>query len=979
MKIRIFLSGVAAGTLMFASGMAANSFENSADLQGIAGRVERSRECYLFGEHALKWSAEPGASLRIPMPLKNNGKRAFGFYLRNVERMPDAGMTLSVGDSRRKCEYRVEIPLDFSGWQMLRAHGAEDFAATPAAGAGDELVLTYRGAKPAVFYLDGLLFQQSWARLPNLRLPMINRGRTPTYTTIPGRDYAAAIAAQRARWANAPEPTAGERAALQLLRERCRNFLTVTSELAAPELTAAARQALREAAPEAWRSYQALELADGADGLMTFRPHPLFTDRPDAYFRGFRNFSGKLMLPLFQAAFQPFPGNADYGRPEYKTAMVQLMKLLLYRGHTDGGDHDMIFVFAVRGLGQGCLLLREELQQAGVLDAMAASVLWHSYALSNAIDDGRRLEVSADTLRVCFAEATFAALALDDRRANAVLKSIRHILEEQTQFSGGNQGLIKRDGSLFHHWQTAHKSYGPDGLHGALSLAYLLRNTPYRLSAKALDRMRLAIVALDRQQSCFDTPAATNVRWCFASGNARTLAPICAYYLALRPDDREIAGIFRRVYQPAALAGDFTHGSSLRNTPGEFSLLGEQFDRLRQLPPSPPPQGCFAYNSATQLIHRRGNWMAAIRGFGPHSWDVEIGIRGAGGIYENKLARFVSHGALQIFAPGKNGVDGGYVNSGWDFRHFPGTTALELSPAELELPKSAGYGRKYGRGRLVGGCTLNDWQGVYGFELRDPHLRDFTAFKSYHLVNNTIVALGSGIANSQSGSETVTTLFQNYLGAAPVGESGHNSRLLEQPEVLTDVNGTRYFIPAGMTLETQRIMQQGSDECGRPQPLAGFFETALLRHGRAPRDGRYEYAVSVDAPTLRPDYRVLQQDAAAHVVYFPGEKLYSAAVAGKNAPLAAELPVKMVSTPLLLLARELPDGTLELAVTDPDYKWGEVHPSKINRHTFPKPGVVRLTLRNAWTVKEGRGKLRDGVLEIKATPGEIHRVVLRKP
>ena len=973
-----FFAVTAAGILLTTTPAAANSFETPEDLRGIAGTIEQDTTCRLFGEYTLKWQAAPEAQLRIPMPAAQNAKRAFSFYLRNAVAAPDAHLTLSVGDARRRRVYQADLALDFTGWQLLRAHAAEDFPAQVTDDAEDALVLTYHGSRPAEFHLDGLLFQQSWERVPNLRLPMINADRTPRYSTIPGKDYAAACAAQRARWAEAPEPTEEECAALRTLRERCRRFLTETAPETAPELSDAARKQLQNAAREAWRRYRELALTENPDGTMSFQPNPLFSDQPETYFRGFRNFSGKLLLPLLQAATQPFDGNSDYDRQEYRTAVVQLLKLLLYRGHTDGADTNWIFVFAMRGIGQACLLLREELREAGILDDVAASVFWHTYTLSNAVDDGRKLEVSADTLRLCFPEATFAALALDDRRANAVLHSIRKILEQQTQFAGGNHGLIKRDGSLFHHWQTAHKSYGPDGLHGALSLAYLLRGTPYRPSGQAFDRMRLALVTLDRQQSRFDTPAATNVRWCFSAGNARTLASICAYYLAVRPRDREVAGIFRRVYQPEQLAGDFTHGSSLRNTPGEFSLMGELAKQLVSVPPAPPPRGCFVYNSATQLIHRRGEWMAAIRGFGPHSWDMEIGSRNAAGIYENKLARFVSHGALQIFAPGKNGAESGYVNSGWDFRHFPGTTALELRVAELELPKSAGYGRKYGSGRLVGGCALDRWNGVYGFELRDPHLKDFTAFKSYHLCDQLIVALGSGIANRRGDVETITTLFQNYLGSAPVGETGRQSRQLTRPETLTDVNGTRYFVPAGMTLETMRITQQGSDECGRPELRSGFYETALLRHGRAPQDERYEYAVMIDAPDRRPHYRVLQQDGTAHIVRFPDEKIFSAAVARPDTALAEEFPVQSVSTPLLLVLQERADGILELAVTDPDYRWGDTHPSKISRHTFPRPGPVRLTLRGDWEVKNGDARLRDGVLELTVTPGDVRQLTLRR-
>ncbi len=972
---RILTGMLLAGALT----LAANSFETAEDAAKVSGRVALDESTYRFGTHSLRWDARPGESITLALPLAESPRRELSFFLYNPA---ESGGKLEavIGDPSRKCDYKFEIPLNFKYWRSIRIAPVEDLKPKTNRAAAEQVTLTYRGEKAVDLYFDALSPVGSWQRVGNFQLPFVNPKRPAmTQSDIPGNIFISEYRKLENRFAKAPPVSGFQRDAIRELRKRVRNWLTVSGLPAEDPLVAARHQIILSAAREALERYRSWDIRQ-VDGKYRFKSGP---EPGDGYDNLWREMAAKTCFPLACAYSINFPGNEFYQKPEIRDAVVNILGLMRYQGFAEGADHNWHAMFVAWGLGQTLFLMPKELKAAGLFEDLRKAQLWYSRFNAFAIAPAKWSPPSADVLRTGMVDSLCSILTMDDADASIRLNTLKQILDEQLVITGGYGDLIKPDGSTFHHGQVAHAAYGPDGLMALATMAYLLRGTPYGLNPGRLAELHRALVTFDRQQQKFDTPAATNVRWAFYDAAARPLAPAYAYSLLLDPLDREIAAIFKRQFQESELVKSNFRFLNFSEGEGQFSAMRQaaaQADKIVREKVT-PPHGAFNYYNSALLIHRRDNWMVAIRGFGKYAWDFEIGARNPKG-YENKYCRFVSHGTLQIFGNGKNAAESGRVNSGWDFAHFPGATSLNLTPEALELPAAMGYGRTFNDAVLVGGGTIENRNSIYGFELRDPVNPDFTAFKSYHLSGNLVVALGTDIKNDQDKVETDTTLFQNYLAA-----EGPDPSLKQydgkKAVILTDNNRCAYYIPPGQKLIVSKAMQKGPNDRGDAVG-SGYFEKAILRHGRAPKDGRYEYAVRINATpaeisALRKGklpYEVLRADNQAHVVNFIGDQLWSAMVIKPGAELPGPAPVKSISIPgLVLCQKDRSESRWTVSVTDPDL--GFTKPAaELGPKDYPVARVVTMELRGDWKAETGNVRIEGARAEITLLPGASEEFVL---
>ncbi|MGW2156303.1 polysaccharide lyase beta-sandwich domain-containing protein [Nonomuraea sp. NPDC001699] len=162
------------------------------------------------------------------------------------------------------------------------------------------------------------------------------------------------------------------------------------------------------------------------------------------------------------------------------------------------------------------------------------------------------------------------------------------------------------------------------------------------------------------------------------------------------------------------------------------------------------------------------------------------------------------------------------------------------------------------------------------------------------------------------------------------------------------------------------------------EPTGGDFATAWIRHGTAPRNGTYEYAMVVNATAermagfaaamgdaARAPYQVLRADTAAHVVRDRETGITGYAVFERT---SLEGPVREVDTPSMLLVRTEGE-TLVLAVCDPDLRlYGGIDHDQYEKgryvgHYSPwsrpwlaspsHPHRMRVTLDGRWRVDAG--------------------------
>ena len=344
-------------------------------------------------------------------------------------------------------------------------------------------------------------------------------------------------------------------------------------------------------------------------------------------------------------------------------------------------------------------------------------------------------------------------------------------------------------------------------------------------------------------------------------------------------------------------------------------------------------------------VHRRGDWMAAVRGWSQYVWDFESGSKN-----ENNLGRYLSHGALFLFTDGDPiSLKGSSsdMEKGYHWAFLPGATtkALPMKEVIFKYEATPKYleckHRNYSDETFVGGVALGG-NGFFSMKLHDTVAPDddktifddsFRAVKSYFFVDNEIYCLGSGIECADSRYSTVTTVFQNTLkgeqlplAVKPGEETGLDGG------VLRDIPGNAYFIPKGQNVRVLQSMQE-SFKRGKKEELVasdGSNFRAWIDHGKAPSGGSYEYLIAVKPDEAQVKrlagklpFTVLQKNKAAHIIQCP-EKGLTAYAMFEPAQTLPEGLINSVDTPLLAMVEAQKD-TVKLAVADPDLrlkKWG---------------------------------------------------------
>lgn len=83
----------------------------------------------------------------------------------------------------------------------------------------------------------------------------------------------------------------------------------------------------------------------------------------------------------------------------------------------------------------------------------------------------------------------------------------------------------------------------------------------------------------------------------------------------------------------------------------------------------PDPAGFWHKPYGGLALHRRDNWMVAVKGYSKYVWDYENGEPD-----ENVYGQYLSHGMLTIFARGDpvSDISSGYrLDCGWDWYRMP--------------------------------------------------------------------------------------------------------------------------------------------------------------------------------------------------------------------------------------------------------------------------------------------------------------------
>ncbi len=932
--------------------------------------VAVSAKRYRHGRHSLCWSASPGAVLRIASPelQANGGAKNAGVMLWYYNETPQDGRLTFTFWSEGAPVYRFPAGLSFRGWRAAWVSFRGDLEPLqPEARLKSGIVMTVAPPEGGAgdLYFDAIRFPANvpWLRSRDRQVPFVKASEESHWQEA----YDASLIQPPP--ADAPV-TPREKEAFALIARRYEDWALGRTLKEDDPWTRPIRDAMQAHIRRGKAFYRKLgiECRDGA-----FTGQPFFASRsplkPDFNRDLFEN------VPVALALDWRVNNNAQSARD-----FVTLMDFAHDQGWADGSaigtlDHEML---RAAGYAHAVFLMRDVLREAGILERERATLRWHSFFNAVYREPGFP-GANADRMRTIMIFMPLAVLAMDDTPEKA--RDMRCVLRWQDnacRIAPGWADTIKPDFTGYHHAGVYSNAYSPGAFHVASFAAYLQRGTPFAFRAESLRNLKGALLAARVTSNLHDTPPCISGRMPFGGPTWLNHAHAFACLAAAAEDDA-LAAAFKRLWTRAPEEHCLSvltrqNVSILWHSPaGTWPVFQEAL--ARPVAAEPSPEGNWSMPYGALSVQRRGEWMALAKGTGRYVWDTENGAD------ENVYGLFHSYGGVTIYGSGDpvTAAASGYRAEGWDWRLWPGTTAPALPYGAFER---IGEVRRFSPSRFAAGVS-DGRDGVFGLDLRaDRYGFRLEARKSVFMKDGLLVCLGSDIAVSGTDAPVNTCLFQTALprAEAPTRIDGRavdglpHAFETRSAAVLTDAAGHRYVVPAGQDLRVRRQRQESRHD-GKKTPTHGLFATAWLAHGANPAGASYHYAVQArpgDGPA--PAYEVLQRDAAAHVVRFPGGYTgYCVFDASRPLPPG---DLAGADVPCLAMA-ERSGERLALTVANPDLNFaverapeGLRQVRKDNLYAAARPAPVRIALNGAWRPAGG---------EARIVPGGDGRTVLEFP
>lgn len=523
-------------------------------------------------------------------------------------------------------------------------------------------------------------------------------------------------------------------------------------------------------------------------------------------------------------------------------------------------------------------------------------------------------------------------LMLDDTPYKyAYMQALARWVDNGLKHTEGLRPCFKTDGTVVHH-RKAYPAYATGGFTGAVNAVWMLAKTSFAISQESHQNLKDALLAM--RFYCYDDifPLAMSGRHPDGKGSL-----IPSHYSRLAkagsPDgaeeiDMELAAAFRR--------------------------LAPKSKAFATIDPESTPQGTEYYGFSCSMSHRYGDDLVTIAGHSRYLWAAEIYQQA------NHYGRYLTHGSMDI---------GGFSMLGWDWCHIPGTTAAvlpmdQMKATVLNVDEFSGYEEMLISDEwFAGGVTHKGQNGAYAMKLHehDKYNGSLRAKKSFFVVENRIVCLGSDIENSLEGAPVHTTLFQKSLDS-----SEEDIQFISEAGVIKDHDGVTYIVrDAKIHFRSglQHSLHEESD-----MPTEGLFELAYIDHGDIVKDGRYEYAVILPGGTSDAvaSYEVVRHDSKVHSVKDIPTGIVSAAIFEEG---SVDQHIVYSSPAMLMYSAE--GDVMTLSVANPDLALYEgesdekfdAEGKRLERSVYSRywidnpcgPTTVKVTVKGLWDISDDNG------------------------
>lgn len=936
-------------TLMSGSQMAAQiySFEDSQVPQGwslTGGSLETSSLRNKLGKNSLHltWTGRSVLSIDTPAGIEDACKARSGGLATWVynENPIDAPMIFLFQDKEGKTLCQLSFNLNFKGWRCIWSKFKEDMG-LPAGAVISAVKLKLPTVKQeGSIYLDYLEFSKnvSWQKMSDLQYTVNHKDFSLIHNFIGYRNMNPDL--------THTEITAAKRQGVNDIHRRLTNWYLgedINEMHPMIQIRTNAEKAFIQKGVKSGNKIKVKYNPDGTpagEGLFPlYAPSKIDGTRIQSFMHINRN----ILLPLA----------LDYRKNDSQKSLNKATYIYDWfndQGWADGSGMGTLCFEKLRSAGyfHSFFLLKDELTKEQY-DREVKNLKWMTL-FGHCYEKPEHAGEVADNLRALALPKLIYALSLDGKEQMAAMEAFTAYMNNALSFGPGFFGTIKPDYSGYHHRGAYNSAYYPHALYAASLMAYLLHDTPYALSAEAMNNLKQALLTFRFFSADLSVPAATTGRFPTMQKVLQHLVPAYAYVaLASEKPDEELIAAMKRIYDNNRKEVDTFFGEVDSNLTYTASL-GEAECVLKALytkvKAEQTPVGSLFMPYSGLMVVKNKNHHFNIKGYSRYIWDYECSTT------ENLFGRYISYGQIEHFNLKTGDKSYHASNPAFDWNYIPGTTAKVLPKEQLKVKDGMKTHRSFSDETFLSGVSVSENRAMFSFKLHDLiYDKSFRANKSVFAFDGMLLCMGSNIQNNDQQHETVTTLLQAPAKISVTSVTGG--------DIVSSKGGMMFAVKG------ESVKAISSDD----------LSVAYINHGTTPASSQYTYFILPDGSKkeakklLSEDspVRILQQDDKAHLVEHTANRVVYGALFDEKSVFAGQL-VQQVNIPLSYILEHLSDKTIRLSLCEPDMR-------RISRETMDKlsekdvidvekPFETQIILKGIYTLK---GDNKDIKVEYKGS------------
>ena len=856
------------------------------------GELKTSSLFYKEGKSSLEWDFQPGSTLDVQVsPLSLNAKKEqqFGITLWIYNEKPQQdSVRFEFLNEAGEVSYWFSYHLQAAGWRACWISFAYMNGNKK-----DKNIVGYRLVAPqreGRIFLDRLTFPEK-----KMNLRTTPDQQLPTNNGLSNRDLWHWCLVWKWEKQSYDIPllsklTSRQKKDLKTIEQRLTDFLDV-------------KKAPQGQVNAAYKTFEKAAITSSAAGT-GFTGMPVVAPDEQDKKKGEMSWNDiETMLAGF--AYDACYNQNETSKKNYFTVFDYAIDQGFAFGSGMGTNHH--YGYQIRKIYTTAWLMRNEIYKHPHRDAyLSALRFWAALQETRQPCSPGRDELLDSWHTLLMAKLISAMMFPDANRQEQALNGLSRWLSSSLRYTPGTIGGIKVDGTTFHHG-----GFYPGYTTGVLAtigqFIAFTNGTDFELTEEARQHIKSAFIAMRNYCNFYEWGIGISGRHPF--GGKMGSEDIEAFAnIALSGDLSGRGDAFDH-----GLAADYLRLIRNGDTPNA------RFFKKEGIQPAQAPQGFFVYNYGSAGIFRRADWMVTLKGYTTDVWGAEIYAK------DNRYGRYQSYGSVQIMGKGNpvSRAGSGFVQEGWDWNRLPGTTTIHL-PFELLDSPLKGTTMARSEENFSGSSSLGGMNGMFAIKLMerdyDNFTSDFVARKSVFCFDNRMICLGTGITNSNADYPTETTLFQTKF-------NGKEPKADNDDYWLHDGYDNYYHVVDG-TVRSQVADQESRHEKTR-EKTAGKFSSAWIEHGKAPKDGTYEYmvliqpsAAELDELQKTPAYEVLQRDQMAHVVYDKKTGITGYATFEAYQPVNDQFIVSIPAETMVMYDKES-DNRIRLSVCDPNLNLAE--------------------------------------------------------